>query len=152
MQQYSSMFPRQFLAACLIAALAFPTAVRAQTQIPTPESVFGFAVGADQKLFDYAQSIDYFKRLAGVSRSVRLIDVGKTSFGRDWTAVVISSPQNLERLEQLRAMNIRLAHPEGLTDSVARILAREGRAIVDISGGLHASEIAGSQHTPQLAY
>ena len=24
--------------------------------------------------------------------------------------------------------------------------------IVDISGGLHASEIAGSQHTPQLAY
>ena len=30
--------------------------------------------------------------------------------------------------------------------------AGEGKAIVDISGGLHASEIAGSQHTPLLAY
>ncbi|MEO6879296.1 MAG: M14 family zinc carboxypeptidase, partial [Gemmatimonadaceae bacterium] len=38
------------------------------------------------------------------------------------------------------------------TDSAAHALARQGKVIVDISGGLHASEIAGSQHTPQLAY
>ena len=47
---------------------------------------------------------------------------------------------------------MRIAHPEGLTDSAARQLAATGKIIVDISGGLHASEIAGSQHTPQLAY
>ncbi len=47
---------------------------------------------------------------------------------------------------------MRIAHPEGLTDSAAHQLARDGKIIVDISGGLHASEIAGSQHTPQLAY
>src|SRR6185437_11404984 len=29
---------------------------------------------------------------------------------------------------------------------------RRGKAFVDISGGLHASEIAGSQHTPLIAY
>jgi hypothetical protein len=45
-----------------------------------------------------------------------------------------------------------LAHPEGLTDEQARALAREGKPIVDISGGLHASEVAGAQHTIQLAY
>jgi hypothetical protein len=47
---------------------------------------------------------------------------------------------------------MRLAHPEGLTDAAAHQLARDGKVIVDISGGLHASEIAGSQHTPLLAY
>src|SRR5678815_694917 len=38
------------------------------------------------------------------------------------------------------------------TDADARQLSRQGIPLVDISGGLHASEIAGSQHTPQLAY
>ena len=47
---------------------------------------------------------------------------------------------------------MRLTHPAGLTDASAHRLARDGRVCIDISGGLHASEIAGAQHTPQLAY
>jgi hypothetical protein len=120
--------------------------------LPTPESVFGFPVGADYKLFTYDQSIDYFKRLAAASNRIKLITVGKTSYGKPWTAAIISSPANLARLDRIRAANMRLAHPEGLSDAEARRLAAEGRAIVDISGGLHASEIAGSQHTPLVAY
>jgi hypothetical protein len=46
--------------------------------LPTPESVFGFPVGADYKLFTYDQSIDYFKRLAAASNRVKLITVGNT--------------------------------------------------------------------------
>jgi hypothetical protein len=83
---------------------------------------------------------------------VKLINVGKTSFGKPWTAAIISSPANLARLDKLREVNQRLANPDGLTDAGVRRLARDGRAFVDISGGLHASEIAGSQHTPQVAY
>lgn len=121
--------------------------------VPTPESVFGFKVGADSQLFDYGQSMTYFKRLAAAQPArVKIFEVGKTSFGRTMSIAVISSPQNLARLDHYRQINMRLAHPEGLTDSAARALAREGRVFVDISGGLHASEIAGSQHTPLLAY
>jgi len=124
-----------------------------KTAIPTPESVFGFKAGADSSLFLYDQSIEYFRKLAKAQPTrVKLLDVGKTSTGHAWTAVLISSPQNLARLERYRQINQRLARPEGLTDEQARALAREGRAFVDISGGLHASEIAGSQHTPELAY
>ena len=125
---------------------------QAAKPLPTPESVFGFPVGADYKLFTYDQSIDYFKRLAAASNRIKLITVGKTSYGKSWTAAIISSPANLARLDRIRATNMQLAHPEGLTDAEAHRLAAEGRAIVDISGGLHASEIAGSQHTPQIAY
>src|SRR5689334_19800080 len=127
-------------------------ALAQQPNIPTPESVFGFRVGADSQLFSYDQSIDYFKRLAQASRRIKLINVGKTSFGHTWTAALISSPENLAHLDQIRRINMRLSHPEALTDAEASRLARTGKPIVDISGGLHASEIAGSQHTPQLAY
>ncbi len=122
------------------------------SSIPTPESVIGFPVGEDYKLFTYDQSIDYFHKLAAASNRVRLITVGKTAYGKTWTAVLISSPANLARLDKIRETNMKLAHPAGLTDAQARELARQGRVIVDISGGLHASEIAGSQHTPQVAY
>ena len=142
------------LCLALVLAAVSPEAAAAQQRgaIPTPESVFGFPVGADYKLFDYAQSIAYFKRLAATSNRIKLIEVGKTSFGKPWTVALISSPANLAQIERYRRINMRLAHPEGLTDSAAHALASESRAFVDISGGLHASEIAGSQHTPQLAY
>jgi hypothetical protein len=120
--------------------------------LPTPDASFGFPVGADNKLFDFEQSIAYFRRLAAATNRVKLIDVGKTAFGRTFTVALISSPENLAHLDQIRLTNMRLAHPDGLTDTEAHRLARDNKVIVDISGGLHASEIAGSQHTPLLAY
>jgi hypothetical protein len=135
----------------LLLALALAAPLGAQS-VPTPESVFGHAVGADFKLIDYTQSIDYFRRLAAASNRIRLVEVGKTSNGVPWTMALISSPENLAKLDRLKEIAQRIAHPAGLSDDQARALAREGRAFVDISGGLHASEIAGSQHTIQLAY
>jgi Zinc carboxypeptidase len=142
---------RMLILPVALAALS-PAAAQRAPAIPTPESVIGFPVGTDYKLFTYDQSIDYFRKLAAASNRIRLITVGKTAYGKTWTAAIISSPANLARLDKIRETNMRLAHPSGLTDAQAHELAREGRAIVDISGGLHASEIAGSQHTPQVAY
>ena len=139
---------------CSLAATiaAFRTGTAAAQQVPAPSSVFGFNVGADSQLFTYDQSIEYFRRLDAASDHVRLIEVGKTSFGKPWAVALISSPANLARIDEFRRINQRLARPEGLTDAQARTLAQQGIPLVDISGGLHASEIAGSQHTPQLAY
>src|SRR5512143_1030955 len=144
------------LRALAAVAIALCTSNNATAQtgkaIPTPESAFGFPVGADYKLFTYDQSIAYFRKLAAASNRIKLIHVGKTAYGKDWTAAIISSPENLAKLAHYREINMRLAHPEGLSDAEAHRLAREGKVFVDISGGLHASEIAGSQHTPQVAY
>ena len=138
--------------ALLSVLVTVPPAAAVAQQVPAPSSVFGFNVGADSQLFTYDQSIAYFRRLASASQHLRLIEVGKTSFGKTITVALISSPSNLARVDELRRINQRLARPADLTDDQARQLARDGIALVDISGGLHASEIAGSQHTPQLAY
>ena len=149
-----SSFASAFVTGAAVVALAIPLldAAAQPAAVPTPESVFGHAVGADFKLITYDESVRYFQRLAAASNRIKLVEVGKTSTGHPWTLAFISSPENLARLEQLRATAQRLAHPAGLTDAEARALAKGGKAFVDISGGLHASEIAGSQHTILLAF
>jgi hypothetical protein len=129
-----------------------PLAQSRPVPVPTPDSVFGFAPGADYKLATYDQSIEYFKKLAASSRYIKLIDAGKTSQGRTMYFALISSPQNLAKLDRYREIWQRLAHPQGLTDAEAQKLAAEGKALVHIDGGLHATEVAGAQHTPLLAY
>ena len=121
-------------------------------KIPTPESVFGFKPGTDDKLATYEQSIDYFKRLASSSKNLRLMEAGKTTQGRTVYFALLSNSKNLSKIDHYREIAQRLAHPEGLTDEQARTLARQGKAFVHIDGGCHATEVAGPQMTPQLAY
>ena len=138
----------------LLASLLAATPI-AQTRagaIPSPESVFGFTAGADYKLATYDQSIEYFKKLAAASRHIKLMEAGKTSQGRTMYFALISTPENLAKIDRYREIWQRLAHPQGLTDAEAQRLAAEGKALVHIDGGLHATEVAGPQHTPLLAY
>ena len=121
-------------------------------QIPTPESVLGHRVGADFHLATFEESIDYFERLDAATDRVELREVGRSSFGRPVYIALISSAENLRSLDRHREIAMRLAHPEGLTDAEARALADEGRTLVHIDGGLHATEVAHAQHTIQLAY
>ena len=120
--------------------------------VPTPESVLGFEVGADFKLADYHQSLEYFHRLAAASDRVEMRKVGQTSGGLDWYVALVSSPENLANLDRIREISLRLAHARGLDDGQARALAIEGKAVVHIDSGLHATEVAHAQHAIQLAY
>ena len=134
---------RPILLLALVASSSFVfQASPLNAQIPTPESVLGFAPGADFELATYEESIDYFERLAASSDRIQLVNVGTTSEGRDWWIALISSPENLRDFERYREIADRLAHPADLDDGTALTLARSGKAIVDISGGLHASEAA----------
>src|SRR3954470_4331363 len=143
---------RTSLALVAVLLLSGVLAAQSRSGVPTPESVFGFAPGADYKLATYDQSIDFFKKLAAASRFVKLMEAGKTSQGRTMYFALISTPENLAKLDRYREIWQRLAHPEGLTDTQAQALAREGKALVHVDGGLHATEVAGPQHTPLLAY
>lgn len=124
----------------------------AAAEIPTPESILGTEVGADFFLATYDESLEYFQSLAAASDRVRLERVGTTSGGLPWYLALVSSPENLANLDRLLEISQRLAHPGDLDDEQARALAEEGRAIVHIDGGLHATEVAHAQHTLQLAY
>ncbi|MCH7476077.1 MAG: hypothetical protein IIA27_15615, partial [Gemmatimonadetes bacterium] len=142
---------RATLCAVVLLSAIFDTGI-AQTTIPTPESVLGHRVGADFYLATYEQSLEYFQRLDAATDRLQLIEIGRTSEGRPWYIALISSADNLANIDRYREIAIQLAHPDDLTDETARELADEGKAIVHIDGGLHASEVAHAQHTIQLAY
>jgi hypothetical protein len=122
------------------------------TRIPSPESVIGFAPGAEHKLATYDQTIDYFKKLDAASDQMTLVDAGTSTQGRTYYFALISSKENLKKVDRHREIARRLARPEGLTEAQALALAREGKPLVHIDGGLHSTEVAGPQHTLLLAH
>ncbi|MGB7353666.1 MAG: M14 metallopeptidase family protein, partial [Acidobacteriaceae bacterium] len=134
------------LFATIFAALAM------RAQVPTPASVLGHTPGDDYYLANYEEEIRYFHELAAHSDRIRMITVGQSSEGRDIEVALISSPQNLAKIDDDRTTAVRLATDQGLDDAQARELAHTTPVIVHIDGGLHANEVAGPQHSIALAY
>jgi hypothetical protein len=135
----------------VLVTLAAPLTATSQN-LPKPEDVLGFAVGADYHLATYDQAMEYFKQLAAASDRMLLFEAGKTSMGQPMTYAVLSSPGNLAKLDEYKSIARRLSLGAGLSPASAREMASRGRAIVYIDGGLHASECAPAQHNIQLAY
>ncbi|HLJ44680.1 MAG TPA: M14 metallopeptidase family protein [Bryobacteraceae bacterium] len=134
----------------LIFGLFFISA--AMAAVPSPVSVLGKNPGDDFYLADYNDALKYFKVLAGNSDRMKLFSAGKTTHGLDFEIAVISAPANLAQLDHYKDIARQLALARGLNDQQAQALAREGKAIVHIDGGLHSNEVAGGQHSFQLAY
>ncbi|RLA31412.1 MAG: peptidase M14 [Gammaproteobacteria bacterium] len=113
--------------------------------------MFGFEPGDDYKLASYEQMEVYYRQLAQESDRVQLREIGKTPLGRNLYLLTISSVENLANLEKYRSISEQLAR--GRIDSeTAAALAVEGKAVVWIDGGLHATEVAHGQMTSLLAH
>ncbi len=128
-------------------------------EITTPKQEFGFNIGDDYQLVNYVKAEAYWKKLASESDRMKLVDMGKSSEGRTQWMAIISSPENLKHLDHYRniahqlatARDLTPAH-KPLTDEQAHVLAHEGKSIVWIDGGLHATEVVGAQQLIELVY
>ena len=141
---------RRRLAAGLAIAGALSLAVqaaRAQGTITSPKQQFGFNIGDDYQLANYTQFEAYWRKLARESPRMKLVEIGKTAEGRPQLMSIISSPENLAKLDRYKEISRELAFAEGVSEADARALAKEGKAIVWIDGGLHATEVLGAART-----
>ena len=120
--------------------------------VPSPEQFFGFQMGADRKLANWDKLHDYYQLLAKGSTRIRLVELGKSSEGRPYIALFISSPANLASLDHYKQLNARLADPRGLSEPEAKKLVAEARAVVVQSFALHSSEVAASQTAAEFVY
>src|SRR5580704_1765155 len=124
----------------------------APRKITTPKESIGFNMGDDYMMANYTQATAYIKKLATESDRMKLVDLGPTAEGRRQYMVIVTSPENLARLDHYKEIAAKLSHADGLTDAEARALAEEGKSIVWIDGGLHASETVGSQQLVEAIY
>ncbi len=145
---------RLFLARILgfVVLAAGPASAQTSTQPTSPAEQFGFSIGDDYQLATYTQLTDYWKKLDAQSDRMKLVSIGKTAEGRDQWMAIITSPANHAKLSRLREISARLARAEGLTDEQARSLAKEGKSVIWIDGGLHATEVLGAHQLMEHVY
>ena len=123
-----------------------------QQRVTTPEQQFGHEIGADYELVNYTELYAYFQRLAEESNRMTVEDIGLTEEGRPQVMAVITSPANHADLDRYKEISRRLAKADGTSEEEARQLAQEGKAVIWIDGGLHASEVLGAQQLIELVY
>ena len=137
---------------CVALMAAMGLCAQTARHITSPKEEFGFNVGDDYRLINYSQMEAYWKKLASQSDRLRLSDIGMTAEGRHQWMAIVTSPENLKNLARYKDIAQKLAAAEGLSSEQAHALAREGKAVVWIDGGLHATETAGSQQLPEMVY
>src|SRR6185295_13258333 len=120
---------RAFVTALCAAVVAqLLVATRLGAQVPTPASHFGFRIGADGQLAAADDIERYFETIAARSDRVRVIDIGPTTDGHRTLAAIVSAPENIQNLNQIRAANQRLTDPRSLTPDDARRVAGSHKA------------------------
>jgi hypothetical protein len=134
------------------ALVAFVAYAQTATKVTTPKEALGFNLGDDYHVANYTQLEAYWKKLTAESDRMKLEDIGLTAEGRHQYMAVITSAANQKRLDHYKQISKRLALAEGLTDDEAHALAREGKAVIFMDGGLHATETVGAQALMELVY
>ena len=149
------MLKKYVFAIVLICGVLLVTnfAVFAQNHIPTPKSVIGFTPGDDYKLASGAKIVEYFQKLDAASDRVIFKEIGKTTEGKPFTYAVISSPENLEKLDYYKEINDKLADPRIIkrNDKTANDLIKKGKTFVLITHGIHSTEVGSTLSSMLIA-
>jgi hypothetical protein len=146
------MFQRRLrVSAALIAALVLSVSAAAQT-ITSPKQQFGFTIGDDYHLATYDQFQAYWRTLDKESPRMQVIEIGKTEEGRPHLAAIVTDPENFAKLDRYKQISQQLHRARGLSEEQARALAKEGKAVIWIDGGLHATEVVGAHQLMETVY
>lgn len=119
-------------------------------EITSPAEFLGYQPG--EEFSHHFQLGEYLKNLASESDRVSLVTYGRTYEGRDLWLVIITSKENHERLDQIRANNLRLADVEQTGSTEANDLIETQPVKVWLSYGVHGNEASSAEAALQSAY
>lgn len=118
--------------------------------VPTPESILGFAIG--ERAATHAQILACMTALAQWSNRVELIEMGETFEGRKLIAVAISSPENIRRLDAIKANLGRLADPRDEPAAEIDALVDRLPAVAWFGASIHGNETSPADSAVVTAY
>ena len=118
--------------------------------VPTPKSVLGYEIGTF--LTDHLQMVDYIHQLEKASDRVKVIKYGQSVEKRDMYLLVIASPENLGRLEEIRQSIQRLADPRITNASEAEQIIKTTPPIAWLNYGTDGGETAAFETAIQMSY
>jgi hypothetical protein len=120
--------------------------------VPSPGDVLGRIVGTPGELNTVAQIHGYYRRLAEASPRVMVETIGTSVEGRDILLAIVSSEENLARLDRYTDITSRLSDPRTTDRAAMERLVAEGKVFYHFLGGLHSTETGPSEMLMELAY
>jgi hypothetical protein len=119
--------------------------------VPRPEAVLGYPIGEQNT--QYASQERALLAIADAAKDrVRVEEFTTTYERRAMRLFIVSSPENIARLDAIRRDLDRLADPRGGTPAELDALAARTPAVVWISGSVHGNESPGFETCIQLLY
>lgn len=113
-------------------------------EVTVPESVLGYQVGDWHVRHD--QMVQYFKQLAASSDRVSIETIGYSHEQRELLHLVITSPQNHKRLEQIRTTHL------NRFNSSSKPNADDHPLVVSLNYSVHGDESSGANASLLVAY
>ena len=117
--------------------------------IPTPASVLGYDIGTYHTGYP---GLERWLEALKKSDRVRILRYGMSEEKRPLYLIVISSPTNLARLDEIRAAMARLHDPRGTTDSEAAQIASSMPAVAWMNHANDGNESAAFESAIQTSY
>jgi len=126
----------------LLAFLFLSIVLNAQT-LQTPDEFLGYKIGT--QFSRHADVVNYFKSVAASSDWVTYQEYGKTNERRPLTYAIVSTPENLANLEEIRQNNLKNA---GLIEGSAT----PDKTIVWLSYNVHGNEASSTEAAMETVY
>lgn len=152
MKTKSKFFHGFLLIIWLFTGMVNPVEIKSQTTIPTPEKFFGFVPGSDNMLFNYEKLIDYLLVLDKASERLTMLETGISPMGKKMYLALVSSPENLKNLEELKTINKKLALDPTVPPAELEELIKKGKVFFLATLSEHSTEVAPSQSLPLIVY
>ncbi len=123
-----------------------PKDISYNTSIPTPKQFFGHEIGEWHLTHD--KLYYYMLELARVSERAVWEEYGRSYEGRPLGHLIISSPENLKNLEQLRIQHLQLSDPENSSKSDIKNMP----VFIKLGYGVHGNESSAQNSSVLVAY
>ncbi len=153
----ANLHSSSFFVLGLLAALSGDPQALAQAAVladgpKSPAEHLGRPVGTDFELADWDQTRSFHEQLAQHSPHVLLRKLGTTAEGRDFLEIVISSAENLARLDEIQQLNRILADPRGWNEDSRQRAVENAPVTLAVSCSMHSTEVAGTELGMQFAW
>ncbi len=119
--------------------------------VPRPDDILGYAAGEYQTQYAIQQAV-LDSLIAAAADRVRTEVIGATEEGRSMRLLIISAPENIARLDEIRSDVNRLADPRTTDPTAAAEIAANTPVVVMLSYSIHGNEPAGFEAAMWVAY
>ncbi|CAN5209841.1 M14 family zinc carboxypeptidase [soil metagenome] len=119
--------------------------------VPRPQSILRFDVGDHHTTYGQMEQVIQAIAKAAPDR-VKIFEIGTTNEHRMQYLVAISAPENIARLDEIKAQNARLVDPRKTSASEAATIAQNNPAIAWMAYTIHGNESSSFEAFMQVIY